>query len=51
MIRARARPAESFLKRYFVKLRPLILNLPASLQYLFEKCYPDYDLMGGRSRN
>jgi hypothetical protein len=25
---------------------PLIPNLPASLRYFFEKCYPEYDLTG-----
>jgi hypothetical protein len=40
MVRARAKLSESFLRRYFVKVRPLIPNLPAALRYFFEKCYP-----------
>ena len=35
---------ETFLRRYFVWVRPLIPSLPAPLQYLLEKCYPDVNL-------
>ena len=36
--------SEEFLRRYFVWVRPLITNLPSSLKYFVEKCYPRYDL-------
>ena len=43
-------PDETFLKRYFVWLKPMLQELPAPLQYFFEKCYPHYDLVPASSR-
>jgi len=34
------RPGEAFIRRYFVRVRPLIPELPSSLRYFFEQCYP-----------
>jgi hypothetical protein len=35
------KPAESFIRRYFMQLRPLIQSLPSCRLYFIEECYPD----------
>jgi hypothetical protein len=47
MREVRRPPAEEFLKRYFVRLRPLIMNLPPALRGFMHACYPEYSLPAG----